>query len=709
MDTDYYPIVGELFNNAVSYKVPLYQRHYVWNSINWRHLWDDIEEKSELRRKNVPKDHFTGAVVIQEIHPDALIEIIDGQQRLTTFQIILCAVRDLCNEFVKDPMDVQGKIDDYIFLPSLTPITIPLNFDGQYKLLPREGTDRDVFLSLVERDHEHVETSSLIWKAYLYFKDKIRTYVNNNYDTLHMLHDSIVGDFQVVTITVTSEDEYAKIFKSINGTGRRLDQFDLLRNDLFLRAGGTERDNLYRTYWSHFEEDPNWREPKMVDKFLTNFLKVKLKEDFDEQLSLFDQYEIYCMRLTKELNLCGTNPQLVKYEFYDLSQYSSVYYDIHITNSGEIAERIKFYDQFKDKLNVVDLLKLFILYITNEFGLSTPELDRIFNLFEAYVVREMLYIGSKGYNSPPLRKLNDLFLSTLNRKLRALDRNKSLSFINLVHMLFGESATNQDVKVALERLPETETSRMRKKKKTSPMREFGGSYIFDVLGWGINKSKLFDRFCDKWPSAEVMIQKELIGELPIVYSRMPVCVETIGNLQSNSESHAFAQAVPRLENYVFVTYQGMIELSKYDIDENIIMGEEVNSKVENILDLKEILFAFPATAMSSMQNHINRTRDDVKDQKLNPDSTQEVFDPRNWLFNERPELKTIVEDSNYEHWLLPNIKGAAVVTRAGHELRGTLKSFSDRAIYLEINEHIVTVYTQGIFNLEWIQKTHGRK
>ncbi len=710
--------IVELFGASNIFKVPLYQRHYVWDSINWAHLWEDIEEKSDLRvYEKTPKVHFTGAIVIQEIVSDWLFEIIDGQQRLTTFQIIYCAIRDICND-----IGASTEVDTYIHLREFTPIFTNI----KCKLLPREGSDQNVFLSLVDRKHEEVEDENLIWKAYIYFRDKIIGYVTDdsdssgynkdklqhlNKDKLQHLYDSIVHDFKVVEITANSD--YAKIFKSINGTGRRLAQFDLLRNDLFLRAPGTERDNLYRTYWCHFEENSDWRKDEVLDAFLQDFLKVKLGEDFDKKLSLFDQYELYCKKLTKGLKsseadpkLSETDPKLVEYEFYDLNRYSNAYHDMYISDSGKIQSRIKFYDQFNDKLIVVDDLKLFILFITNEFELSTHDLNRIFDLFEAYIVRGMLHIGSRGYDSVSLRKLNALLLTTLDRKLRALDSGKSLSLINLVYLLSREWVTDQDVKAALDRLPQTKATRSKKKKESNLMKEFGGRYIFDVLGLEINhKTELFDKFCEKWPAPEVTLQQELIGDLPVIYSRIPVSVETINHLDLDSEEYISSQGKLRLENYMFVTYHSMRELSEYEIDEKSVTGVAVDSEEKEIvtIDLKDILFAFPITAMSSMKNHLNRIHDSVRDQ------IEEDFDLRDWLFEEKPEFETIVENSNSDHWILPNIEGASVTTRAGHEIRGTLKSCSDRAIYLEINEHLLTVFVHGIYKIERGRGTHNRR
>ena len=138
--------VNELFSGAQRYRVPLYQRHYVWDKRNWKHLWTDIEEKSNLRSKSSAKEHFAGAIVIQEDARNK--EIIDGQQRLTTFQIILCAIRDICETFDSDISSIAQGSQELIQNPKSS-VSVP---DEQYKLLPREGFDRAAFQPLIIPD-----------------------------------------------------------------------------------------------------------------------------------------------------------------------------------------------------------------------------------------------------------------------------------------------------------------------------------------------------------------------------------------------------------------------------------------------------------------------------------------------------------------------------------------------------------------------------
>ena len=71
-----------------------------------------------------------------------------------------------------------------------------------------------------------------------------------------------------------------RIFESLNARGKELLNFDLLRNNLFLRASGN-KDDLYEKYWEDFE-DPYWDPETHIgtscEDFLQHFLIAKLKQ-----------------------------------------------------------------------------------------------------------------------------------------------------------------------------------------------------------------------------------------------------------------------------------------------------------------------------------------------------------------------------------------------------------------------------------------------
>jgi uncharacterized protein with ParB-like and HNH nuclease domain len=78
--------------------VPLFQRPYTWSEKQWRTLWDDVMVFYPADDVNDKATHFMGAVVTMPARSVPVgvskFVIIDGQQRLTTISLLMCAVRD---------------------------------------------------------------------------------------------------------------------------------------------------------------------------------------------------------------------------------------------------------------------------------------------------------------------------------------------------------------------------------------------------------------------------------------------------------------------------------------------------------------------------------------------------------------------------------------------------------------------------------------
>ncbi len=94
--------LDDLFNSQLRYVVPMFQRLYVWEETpQWTTLWEDISEKAELQITGLKSNaHYLGALIIEGVRPSSPREVkrfllIDGQQRLTTLQLLFCAYRDL--------------------------------------------------------------------------------------------------------------------------------------------------------------------------------------------------------------------------------------------------------------------------------------------------------------------------------------------------------------------------------------------------------------------------------------------------------------------------------------------------------------------------------------------------------------------------------------------------------------------------------------
>lgn len=272
-----------LFNSQLRYVVPMFQRLYVWKETpQWGTLWEDVAEKALLLMKGTKSNpHYLGALIIEGVKPSSPREvkrflIIDGQQRLTTLQLLFCAYRDFArkNEWKtldrtvtryleNADADVMENPDEELF--KLWPTT--LNRDA-FRGIVSAGSPSEV-----ERRHPLVylprkrkpEPRSNLAEAYLYFSKTIAAWVEktagefakSQEDTAFALLQSLQQDFCVVEISLSEGDDSQEIFYSLNSQGQPLTQSDLLRSLVFMRAEKEQidRDEIFAEYWSKFETD----------------------------------------------------------------------------------------------------------------------------------------------------------------------------------------------------------------------------------------------------------------------------------------------------------------------------------------------------------------------------------------------------------------------------------------------------------------------
>ena len=96
--------LNQIFDGTISFQIPLFQRPYVWDKDrNWEPLWEDIQGLLDYEiRYGRYRKHFLGAVVLEQLKNVAgsieTHQVIDGQQRFTTLQLIMLAARDIAHE-----------------------------------------------------------------------------------------------------------------------------------------------------------------------------------------------------------------------------------------------------------------------------------------------------------------------------------------------------------------------------------------------------------------------------------------------------------------------------------------------------------------------------------------------------------------------------------------------------------------------------------
>ena len=393
--------IDTLFSREIQFIIPLFQRHYVWTEEEqWEPLWGDIEGKVRQRLSNEHQEqhflHFTGAIVIQQktknVGEVRQYEIIDGQQRLTTFQIILCALRDICESYKFDR--TKNLAERYLRNEGYD-----TDDEQQYKLIPTDF-DKDPFLSLIGKSVD--DSNQNIHLAYTYFMKKIKGYVDGDKQRSRDLFRSIQNDFGFVQILLDSHDEPEKIFESLNARGKPLLQFDLLRNNLFLRARiEKNRDRLYTDYWKHFEHS-DWEEEVKVGRS-----KVMLSERFFEHfiMAKTGMSNVRPLFNVYQKNLTANNG--VDHELSELKKYSEVYRNLtNCSPDSEIGSAMQFFKTFE-----VATLYPFLLFLKNELEVSDSDLSKVLRILESYTMRRMVclsQIATKSYTQFFSRLIMDM-------------------------------------------------------------------------------------------------------------------------------------------------------------------------------------------------------------------------------------------------------------------------------------------------------------
>jgi hypothetical protein len=316
--------VTQLFERDVRYIVPLYQRPYVWDEEHqWAPLWDDItallqhQEDSDLSGL---WSHFLGAIVVEQDKtvPGQIprFTVIDGQQRLTTLQLLVAAAAKA--------VAASGAENDAALLRELA-VNNPRKASGteQLKVWPTNA-NRAAFTAVMSPDGPppgHVDDpGNRIDEAFAYFTERIAEYIAGidedeaapsgaatgadagqsgsqpadaqpGLDPVvaaraRRLRITLCDLLKVVSITLADDDNAQIIFETLNARGTPLLALDLVKNAVFHQAArqGRDTDVLYEQVWRPQLDDDYWRQERrqgrlnrpIAELFLMHWLTMRL-------------------------------------------------------------------------------------------------------------------------------------------------------------------------------------------------------------------------------------------------------------------------------------------------------------------------------------------------------------------------------------------------------------------------------------------------
>ncbi len=435
----------ELFDGKKRFLIPLYQRQYAWNvNPQLELLWEDIERIArridEDRMSVVP--HFMGAMVIAQIKTFGkqvqAFEIIDGQQRLTTFSIFLASLRDVAIEggsryaielqkyLINDGVMEHPEIERYKLWPSLTDRKALIAI-----IDPEADTDEIV---PKQNDEGFVKKATL---AHEYLKDVIRknVFIEGSFDehSFETIFEALKDGLAIVSIELEGGDDPQTIFETLNSRGVDLSPGDLMRNFIFQRAKGMGQvggslnvDKLYEKHWLPLDR-AFWSQAasrgrqtrSRLDWLLTDHLSMNV----GNIISIETLYDSYRRWILNERPFLSVVPELEA-----------------ITSSAHVEERLFEQDKtdalgdfgrFANAFDVSTAMPL-VLYLATEANLGTQLTDAL-SILKSYILRrDICGLTTKNYNKqfvgliPKMREATidqvDFLLENLSERNSDIDR-----------------------------------------------------------------------------------------------------------------------------------------------------------------------------------------------------------------------------------------------------------------------------------------------
>lgn len=268
-----YPVSTLLdIESGVVYAIPRYQREYTWSRVQWDALFEDLLD-NELH-------YFLGSIICINQSQDALtvqsLELVDGQQRMTTLSLLLAAVYQSYRTLPNLGMEQQ------IELYNLKHKLVLKKKSDQPRLIPQvqNNNQQDYFAVLGQTGIlDDVETvpnagNRRVMKAFRHFISRIELYLERSADSIVSLQALLekVNTATLVKIEVAGHSDAYTLFESLNNRGVPLTAIDLIKNKLLAVLESKDPGSIDKQY-------NRWK--KVIDA---------LGDDYAVQERFFRQY-----------------------------------------------------------------------------------------------------------------------------------------------------------------------------------------------------------------------------------------------------------------------------------------------------------------------------------------------------------------------------------------------------------------------------------
>lgn len=379
--------------------VPIYQRPYVWTEDDqWGPLWGDIRRIAEHRlgAPGTMATHFLGAVVTQqaEAQPVGVQEylIVDGQQRLTTLQLILDAAASCFS--ARDLGALAGQLE---FLTHNSAMFLGTGQPGLK--LRHTNRDRAAFEEVMQAEPpveygslKHKD--SLVVQAHQYFARSIDMWLDEDPARTMVRAEALAialqNALELVVIQLTSTEDSQEIFETLNARGTPLTAADLIKNFVFqrLKLEGEDEARVYRESWPF--ETKFWEAEQTVGRFTTTrsavFLGQWLVSRVGKEISprsTFTRFKYYVEHETD-----ATMAELLKIIAEQAAIYQRLTERAADPHANLTRAELHFY---RMGVAQVEMTKPVVLWLTEPASsYSEKTIDRVIGSVESWIMRRRM-------------------------------------------------------------------------------------------------------------------------------------------------------------------------------------------------------------------------------------------------------------------------------------------------------------------------------
>lgn len=453
-----YP-VSQLFDieASVVYAIPRYQREYTWKMDQWESLFDDVDE-------NDP-GYFLGSIICINQTSDTLavqrLEVVDGQQRLTTLSLLFAALYQSLKRIEKE-LDEDRRVE----LINLKRKLVLKRVDDQLRVIPQIQNNNQLDYRAVLSDVEVLSTidtpayagNRKIFRAFRYFQARIEAMVAGEADRVGsiMVFLDKLNKACLVKIEVASHADAYTLFESLNNRGTPLTAIDLIKNKLLARLETTDpgRVDHYFDVWNKLLGDLG-DDYSVQERFFRHYynafkspLNAPFRKDDDKKRDPLGP-------VAKKSNLIQIYENLVnkdaEHHLHALRSASQLYALMLGRNTHEswapLGKPLKDLDRIQGAPSY--LLMMYLLVRRDALALDLQQLEDVARFLVSFFVRRNLT------DTPPTRDLTRLFMATVDKvaemsgaavvttirnELRAVSANDEAFRAKLEGAIYNENA-----------------------------------------------------------------------------------------------------------------------------------------------------------------------------------------------------------------------------------------------------------------------------